>query len=195
MQGLGSMRKLVGLAVLLAAGPVAAQSVNIDYARYVNFKSMKTFEYVPPQALAAEDPSMGQQIGELIEKKLSEGGLGQVSDGADLYVTYHLTNQQNQGLDTIALGYGGYGPGWAGWDAGVPTATTESTFPKGTLIVDAYRPSDKKLVWRGTGIITGPSKSEKRAKEIESILDELGGRWQKILKSEGKYEEETKSSR
>jgi hypothetical protein len=30
--------------------------------------------------------------------------------------------------------------------------TTESTYTEGTLMIDAYEPGDKKMVWRGTEV-------------------------------------------
>jgi hypothetical protein len=180
------MQTLVGLALLLIAVPAAAQKVTIDYAKDVDFKNMKAFEYVPSED-GAKDPLLADRIVALIKQKLKDGGLREVTESPDLLVTYHVITQQNQVLNTTGFGYGGYGPGWGAWGAGISTATTTvSTYTEGTLVVDAYRPSDKKLVWRGTGTETVSSKPDKRTKQVEKILDKLGDRWQRILKNEGK---------
>ncbi|HEU4618938.1 MAG TPA: DUF4136 domain-containing protein [Gammaproteobacteria bacterium] len=181
------MNRLIGIALLLIAAPVAAQKVTIDYAKDIDFNSVKTFQYVPSED-GAPDPLMAERIDALIKQKLVDGGLKEVTENPDIFVTYHLTAQQNQVLNTTGFGYGGYGPGWGAWGgAGLSTATTTvSTYTEGTLIVDAYRASDKKLVWRGTGTDTVSGKPEKRTKQVESVLNKLGDRWQRILKNEGK---------
>jgi hypothetical protein len=180
------MQRLIGIALLLLAAPVAAQKVTIDYAKDVDFNNIKTFQYLPSED-GAQDSLMADRIDALIKQKLVDGGLKEVTENPDIYVTYHLIAQQNQVLNTTGFGYGGYGPGWGAWGGGISTATTTvSTYTEGTLVVDAYRPSDKKLIWRGSGTETVSSKPEKRTKQVESILNKLGDRWQRILKNEGK---------
>jgi hypothetical protein len=66
------------------------------------------------------------------------------------------------------------------------STTTESTYTEGTVIVDAYEPSEKKMVWRGTGTVTVKAKPEKQIKQVENILTKIGKRWEKILAGKGK---------
>ena len=40
------MNRLIGIAVLLVAMPVAAQQVTIDYAKDMDFRDVKKFQYV-----------------------------------------------------------------------------------------------------------------------------------------------------
>ena len=88
------------------------------------------------------------------------------------------------------MGYGGYGMGWGGWGGGMTTSTTTvSTYTSGTLIIDAYEPGEKKMVWRGTGTVTLKSKPEKVAKQIDNILAKMGSKWQKILQGMEKEKE------
>jgi hypothetical protein len=70
---------------------------------------------------------------------------------------------------------------------GMSTATTtSSTYTEGTLIIDAFDPGDKKMVWRGTGTVTVASNPDKLTRQIDNILSKLGKKWDKILKSRGK---------
>jgi hypothetical protein len=176
------MRRLIGLALLLLGAPALAAKVTIDYAKDFDFKGVKTYQYVPAED-AAKDPLMADRIVALIKQKLMDSGLKEVTENPDVFITYHVITQQNQVFNTTGYGYGGYGPGWGAWGGGT---TTVSTYTEGTLIVDGYRASDKKLVWRGTGTETVSSKPEKRTKQVQDILDKLGDRWQRILKNEGK---------
>jgi hypothetical protein len=65
------------------------------------------------------------------------------------------------------------------------STTTSSNYTEGTLIIDGYKPGDKKMVWRGTGTVTVKSKPEKQAQQIDKILTKLGDKWDKILAGQG----------
>ena len=64
------------------------------------------------------------------------------------------------------------------------SVTTTTTYTNGTLIIDAYEPAEKQLVWRGTGTVTVKEKPEKQAKQINKILTKMGKEWEKILKKQ-----------
>ena len=84
---------------------------------------------------------------------------------------------------TTSMGYGGYG----GYYGGMGTTTTRATtYTDGTLILDAYEPGDKQLIWRGTGTVTLKSKPEKIDKQIDNIFNKMGKKWDKILAGKGK---------
>ena len=174
------------LGLLLIASPLLAQKITIDYAQDFDFDQVETFAYVATEDTNSADPLMHGRIEEAIVEELTAGGLRQVDADADLYVTYHLTSKDNTVLNTTSYGYGGYGRGWRRWGGGMGTSTTTaSTYTEGTLIVDAYEPGEKKMVWRGTGTVTLKSKPEKRAKQITNIMEKMGKQWDKILAKEG----------
>ena len=125
-------------------------------------------------------------------KELREGGLTEVQENPDLYVTYHVTTEELSSFNTTSMGYGGYGGYWGGWDAWGPydawggpmmgsSVTREYTYEEGTLVIDAYDSKEKKMVWRGMGTVTVKDKPEKQVKQVEKILTKLGKRWDKIL--------------
>jgi len=185
------MRKTLGLIIVLglAAAPAFAQKVHIDYAHDYDFDTVKTFTYVNTEDSNSENPLMAERIAALIQKEMKEGGLKQVDDGGDLYVTYHVTTQDRTSYTTTNFGYGGYGGGWGGWGGygGMGTSTTQAhNYTDGTLIIDAYDKTDKKMVWRATGTITIKNKPEKQIKQVEKILTKIGKRWDKILHNQGK---------
>lgn len=174
------------LGLLLLASPSLAQKINIDYAQDFDFDKVETFAYVATEDTNSTDPLMHGRIEEAIVEELTAGGLKQVDSDADLYVTYHLASKDNTVLNTTSFGYGGYGRGWRRWGGGMGTSTTTaSTYTEGTLIVDAYEPGEKKMVWRGTGTVTLKSKPEKKAKQITKIMSKMGNKWEKILAKQG----------
>lgn len=183
------MKRALGLVfvVALVATPAMAQKVNIDYSHEFDFSKVKTFEYVDTKESDSKDPLMDQRIQGLIEQKLKDGGLTEVSENPDIYVTYHITTKDQTSYTTTNFGYGGMWGGWYGWGGGMGTSyTTPVNYTEGTLIVDAYDATDKKMVWRGVGTVTVKAKPEKVTQQIQNILDKLGKRWAKILKGQGK---------
>lgn len=183
------MRKTIGLLIVLglAATPALAQKVNIDYAHDFDFKAVKTFQYVDTKESNSANPMMQERIVNAIKRELAEGGLTEVSENPDIYVTSHVTTKENTVYNTTTFGYGGYGAGWYGWGGGMgSSSTTASTYTEGTLLIDAYEPVDKKMVWRGMGTVTVKSKPEKQMQQVDKILAKLGDRWDKIHAGQGK---------
>jgi hypothetical protein len=186
------MKKILGLMVLLglAATPVLAQKVTIDYAHDFDFSKIKTFQYVETKESDSTDPLMAERITSMIKKELVEGGLAEVEENPDVFVTYHVTTQQSQVFHTTSFGYGGYWGGWGGWGyprAGLSSSsTTATTYTEGTLIIDAWDPAEKKMIWRATGTVTVKAKPQKQVRQVEKILTKIGARWEKILRNMGK---------
>ena len=188
------MKKTLGLifVLALAATPAMAQKVTIDYAHDFDFEAAKTFQYVDtPDSNIQGNEIMHTRVRDMIIKELKEGGATMVEENPDVYITYHFTTQDKTSYTTTNFGYGGYGGGWGGWGSGgmggMGTSTTQAhNYTDGTLIIDAYEATDKKMVWRATGTVTVKAKPEKRIKQVEKILTKIGKRWEKILAGQGK---------
>ena len=154
------MKKMLGLVFVLAlvAAPAMAQKITIDYAHDFDFAGLKTFQYVETKDSNVSNDLMAERVASMIIRELTEGGLTRVSENPDMYVTYHYTSEENTNYNTTSMGYGGYGGygmGWGGYGGyggmgGMGTSTTyATTYTEGTLIIDAYDPDEKKLIWRG----------------------------------------------
>ena len=184
------MKKALGLifVVVLVATPAMAQKVNIDYAHDFDFESVKTFQYVDTRESNVQgNDMMAKRVEDMIKKEMREGGATEVQEDPDIYLTYHFTTQDKTSYTTTNFGYGGYGGGWYGWGGGMGTSTTQQhNYTDGTLIIDAYDATDKKMIWRATGTVTVKSKPEKQIKQVENILEKIGKRWDKILHGQGK---------
>jgi hypothetical protein len=181
------MRKTFGLMIVLAmaATPALAQKVYIDYAHDFDFSTVDTYQFVDTEESNAENSLMHERIVAAIKQELNDNGR-EVTGDPDLYITYHITTQEKTNYNTTHFGYGGYGAGWYGWGSSMGTSTTTATnYTVGTLIIDAYEPTEKKMVWRGTGTVTVKSKPEKQMKQVDKILKKLGKRWDKILAGQG----------
>ena len=99
------MKRLPALFLVLAmvAVPSIAQKVTIDYAHDFDFDPVKTFAYIAPTDSGARDQLSDNRLRSAIIKELKEGGLRQVEADADLYVTYHVTTQDNTVFSTTQL--------------------------------------------------------------------------------------------
>jgi hypothetical protein len=187
---------LIALALVVVALPASAQKVSIDYARGFDWNAVQTFQYVDtPESNIQDNQIMADRVASMIRQEMREGGLREVEENPDLYVTYHFTSEERKSYNTTSMGYGGYGGYWDDWGGwgdpfGGPmmgsSTTREYSYEEGTLIIDAYDSSEKKMVWRGSGTVTVKDKPEKQVKQVENILKKLGKKWDKILAGEGK---------
>ena len=188
------MKRILGLIFVLAlvATPAVAQKVTIDYAHDFDFEAAKTFQYVDTRESNVQgNEIMAKRVEDMIIKELKEGGATMVEENPDVYITYHFTTQDRTSYTTTNFGYGGYGGGWGGWGyggmGGMGTSSTQQhNYTDGTLIIDAYDATDKKMVWRASGTVTVKAKPEKQIKQVENILTKIGKKWDKILHGQGK---------
>jgi hypothetical protein len=163
----------------LAATPAFAQKVNIDYAHDYDFDAIETFQYVDTVESNSSNPMMADRIASMIRKEMREGGLNEVKENPDIFVTYHVTTKDRTTYSTTNFGYGGYHGGWYGWGGGMGTSTTTAhNYTEGTLLIDAYDAAEKKMIWRATGTVTVKAKPEKQINQVNKILTKIGARWE-----------------
>lgn len=177
----------------LAMSCSSVRNTTVDYAHEFDFSKVKTFQYLNTEDSNAKNPLMADRVTALIKKEFTEGGLTEVEENGDVVVTYHFTSEERTSYNTTTMGYGGYGGyygGWGGWGYGGPgmasSTTYETNYTDGTLIVDAYDPESKNLVWRGTGTVTVKDTPQKKVQQVEQILTAIGDRWEKIMAGKGK---------
>ncbi len=179
------MRRTLGIAAVavLIAVPAAAQKVQIDYDKTVDFSKYKTFAWgeSPETSLRRVSPLMHSRLKNAIEDEFAKGGIMQVepNENPDFFITYHTNSKDEVRYNTTSLGYG-YGPGWY-WGGGLGSSTTTAyTYTKGTLIIDIWDAKTKNLIWRGVSTATVPENPEKGAKLIDKTIEKLAKRWDKM---------------
>jgi hypothetical protein len=178
-----TMKKAFGLFVvaLLFAMPAAAQKVQIDYDRTVDFSKYETFAwaYTPETSLEEVSPLMHSRLKNAIEDEFGKGGARQVDEDPDVYITYHTNSKEEVRYNTTHMGYG-YGGGWY-WGGGLGSSTTTAyTYERGTLIIDIWDAKTKNMVWRGVITATVKANPEKNAKLIDKGVEKLSKKWQKM---------------
>jgi len=141
------------------AAVVYAQKVTTDSAPGAPFGTYRTFAWTPgtPSPVSLTE----QAIHAGVNAQLQAKGLTPVDTKPDLYVASHVTTQQVPEL--IA---NGFGPWW-GYGGGMASV---QTYTKGTLVVDLYDASTKKMVWRGVATDTMSSKPSKNNAKLDKAL-------------------------
>ena len=178
------------LLCLIAVNALAKD--NVDFDKSVDFTSFHTFQLLPNPdgALAKANELMDGRVQDMIRQHLVAQGLTEVSANPDLLVSYDASTQDHQVYNTMGMGPGmgmGMGVGWGSFGAvgmGGMATTTESTFTDGTLVINAYTPDPKKMVWRGTAEESVSDNPDKTAKNLDKSLDKLFKTWDKIKKKQ-----------
>lgn len=131
----------------------------------VNFNQFSTFSFYP------WDYKHGFQINDYdkqtimiaIQDNMVKKGYKYVKEGGDLVVSIFLTLKGKTSYEAYNNHYGGwagYGGGWGytgfgygyGYGPGYTTTTiTENNYTEGTLIIDVFNATTKKLLWQGSG--------------------------------------------
>ena len=178
-----------GLVGLMFCGSAFAADDYVDYDHDVDFNTFKTFQMADTSkgALAQANQIMNDRVEKMVEEHFVALGLKEVDENPDLIVTYDASTKENHVLNTVGAPMGpigiGFGARWGRFGAlgmGGMATTTVSTFTEGTLVIDAYIPSTKKMVWRGTAEAAVSDNPEKTTEHIKKSLDKLFKNWEKI---------------
>jgi hypothetical protein len=152
--------------MLLFASNSRAQDVKTDYDRNANFSQYKTYSW---EQIKTKDPLMVDRIKSAVNGALAPKGFTQVPSGGNLSLVAMEITQNQQKLDTF---YNGFGGGWRFGGFGDATTTTEN-YKVGTLVVDLFDTTTKKLVWRGSASDTLSNKSEKNIENLDKGVEKM----------------------
>lgn len=149
----------------LTAGVVYAQHVTTDSDPAAPFATYKTYAWTPG---TASDVSLTEQrIHDGVNAQLQGKGMTQVDSNPNVFVATHVTTHAVPQVIADGFGPWGFGGGMA----------TVQTYTEGSLIVDLYDATTKKMVWRGVATATVSSKPEKNAEKIDKSLMKLFARY------------------
>lgn len=157
------------LGIAMLGTIAAAQSVNYDYDRSVNFTTFKTYAWVRGTELT--DELNHQRVVRAIDAQLVAKGLTRVEGerGADVLVAYHASFDENLQINRYSSGFGG--PRFANVSG---TATTQRIVT-GTLVVDMMDAHTRAIVWRGFAErdLNPGTTPEKREKNITKTTEKI----------------------
>jgi hypothetical protein len=160
----GTCIALTGLFLLVA-------DIKTDYDKAADFGKYHTYSWI---GVKGSDDIWTGRIKKDVNQALTGRGWSMVESGGDAAVSAFGSTKTVQSLNTFYDGLGG-GWGWrGGWNRGMSTATTtvENT-PVGTLVVDVFDGSSKKLIWRGQSSAELSDKAEKNDKKLEKDVEDM----------------------
>ena len=151
--------------MLLFAGKLSAQQVKTDYDRSANFGLYKTYSW---EKVQTKDPLLVDRIKKAVNSALAAKGWTQVPPGGDVAVVAIETTQNQQTVETFYNDMGGWR--WGGFS---DATTIAETYKVGTLVVDLFDASTKKLIWRGSSSGTLSDKSDKNIKNLDKEVQKM----------------------
>jgi len=163
-----STRVIGTLAIAVSVAAAAyAMNVTTDYDHTAQFGMYKTYAWTTgsPSPVSLTE----QRIHAGVDQQLQAKGLVLAQDAPNLYVATHVVTQNVP--EVIA---NGFGPWWGG---GLGSATVQTAYVQGTLIVDLYDASSRKMVWRGVATDSLSGKPSKNADKIQKALAKMFERY------------------
>jgi hypothetical protein len=136
--------------LLLACASSAPPKPHIDFKSDYDFRTVKTFAFLPRRQEAAASTVMSdmtmQRVDRGLERALIADGLTLVAaESADILLTWHLVAQERTNVRSYdSMSY------YNGWRCG-PAVSDVSVreYTQGTFIVDMIDPAINQSVWRG----------------------------------------------
>ena len=177
-----SMIKSAFIATLvLAVAGCAGISVSTDYDTSRDYGSLKTYAWMTPAKKLITDPLvdndlMNKRVQRSVESELAALGYVKASgdEGADFFVTYHVSSEDKISVSSFHGHYGyypcwrgcyGYGYGGRGSDISV------RQYKQGTFMIDVVDPASRELMWRGVaGKRLSSGTPEERNEYVRSIV-------------------------
>ena len=163
------MKPYLGLlSLLLACAALVFASVKTDYSHSADFSHYKTYSWIK---VSVEDPLWEDRIANAVDAKLTAKGWTKVDSGGDAAVSAYGSTRTQKTMQTWYDGFGG-GWMWRGFGDGMATTTVQET-PVGSLVVDIFDSSDKKLIWRGMATDTLSGKPDKDVKKLQKAVADM----------------------
>ena len=153
----------------LTAGVAYAQHVTTDSDPAAPFATYKTYAWTP--GTAADVSLTEQRIHDGVNAQLQGKGMTQVDSNPNVFVATHVTTHAVPQVIADGFGPWGFGGGMA----------TVQTYTEGSLIVDLYDATTRKMVWRGVATATVSSKPEKNAEKIDKSLMKMFARYPPVV--------------
>ena len=185
------MKKLlfIALAAFLVIGSGCGNSITIttDYDKEMDFTVIKTFGFLKwnDESAAIVNDIDQRRLESAVTSELEKRGMKRVDGMGDSMIGFHVVVENKTGTTSYTDHYGNmgyYGGGRAGfgygygypYGGGSSTTTTQTyNYVIGTIIIDQYESSTKKLMWEGVaqGEVTGDKSN--REDNIKSDISRM----------------------
>jgi hypothetical protein len=175
MRSIGRILAAALFGTAMAAAPIVAQTVTIDYDHSVNFAKFKTYTW---QKVHATDPQVEDRITIALDRDMSNRYMTEVSKNGDVTITAVDATQDKQEFSDFYASLSDYTWQRPWGSAGfMDSQATLQDVPVDTLVIDMYDTKTHKLLWRG--VVTEPvAKGEdKNDRTIDKAVTELIGKY------------------
>lgn len=170
---------VVVLLAILNISQTNAQ-VKSDYDKEVDFSKIKTYTF---EGWAKDSDKIlndldKKRITDAFSHELSIRGLEMKESDGDVDITLFIVIDKKTSTTAYTNYNGGmgYGRGGWGWGGGITSSTTsysEHDYDVGTIVIDFYDKTTKKLIFQGVNTQTVKDKPEKRDKSIPKSISKL----------------------
>ncbi len=152
---------------MLAGVGLLFATIKSDYDHQTDFSKYHTYSWI--SARGSNDLWSGR-IMQDVDQQLQAKGWSKVESGGDATVSAFGRTKNEQTLNTF---YDGMGGGWR-WGGGFGQSwTSVENTPVGSLTVDVFDSSSKKLIWRATATETLSEKPDKNEKKLEHTVADM----------------------
>ena len=158
-------------ATAMAATPLLAQTVTIDYDHTVNFLKFKTYTW---QKLHATDPSVEDRINIALKRDMEGRYMTEVASGGDVTITAVEATQDKAEFTNFYSSLSGFD--WqhlSGATGFLDSGTALQDVPLDTLIIDIYNTKTHQLLWRGAvtePVATSENKNDRTIDHAVTLL-------------------------
>ncbi|MCG2460268.1 DUF4136 domain-containing protein [Flavobacteriaceae bacterium F89] len=177
------LQKLAGIALVLFFSQGMAQ-VSSDYDKSTDFSKYHTYYFEGWQKDSDKllNDLDKKRILESFKAEFAARGMTPVADKSQADATILLYLVLDKKTSTTAYtdftGGMGYGPRWGFGMGGIGMGTATTTYSQndyvqGTMVVDLYDASTKKLIWQGISKSVVQAKAQKRDKTIPKKVKKL----------------------
>jgi len=176
---------LVTLVTALLLGSCSSIQVTYDYDKTVDFTKFTTYSFHgwAKDSDKLLSPFDKDRFENAFKEQFDSRNLKFEKEGGELIVALYIVTEKKtkQVANTTNMGgyygwgyggYYGYGPGW-GWGAPMGNSITTISnydYTVGTLVVDVFDATNKKLIWEGVGTKTIDDDPASRDKNIEKSV-------------------------
>jgi len=154
-------------ALLLFAFSFAAYAIDVkyDYDHHVDFSRYKTYSWAK---IEMPDDLWNERVQEAVDRVLSAKGWTKIPDGGDVSIVAVGLTKEKPTLHTFYNGFDGWM--WGGF--GDETTVIED-YKVGTLVIDMFDNSTKKLIWRGSASDVLSDKPEKNIEKLNKAVEKM----------------------
>jgi hypothetical protein len=166
----------IGFVLLFMCSAISCASiygVEHDYDKQVDFKRLKTYNWMAVPEKADIDSLSAQRVKNAVNAELRGKGLMMTSDNPDFLIAEHLGKKDKIQVTDWGYDYGPYGGYWGRYHA--PGGVSVQEYEEGSLILDFVDAKSKKMIWRGAAkaVVDHADTPEKREKLINEAVHQI----------------------